>query len=378
MDSPTQLSNRPPAGSGETNAPPVQKRPSGTRPVWQSILIGATALFLGLGLLGVIWLFARPLALLILGITIAAALAPVVHWVAKAMPRVAAIVLVYLVLFLLFSGLVWLLLPSFSGQVQGFVQRIPQLADQAQQWINQRLPIDLSTLVNSLQSSIGETASRLVTVPLQLASALLDTLLVIFLSIYALIATPKFCGFVVSLAPEEQRETVEDVMVRMAAAMGGYVRGVFISGVIIAVFTSVGLWLIGVQFPLVLGVTAGVLEVVPVFGSIFAGALIVVVALFQSTTTALITLVFVFVLQQVESNILFPLIMGHETETSPLLNLFAFFAGIAVGGLLGALVAVPLAAALHVFVRRVVAPAVRRWFGVIDAPTRPADVSTNE
>jgi len=367
MASSTQVTDHTPAGTLEARVTPTQNQPSGARPVWQSVLIGAAALFLGFGLLGAIWIFARPLALLILGVTIAAALAPMVHWVAKAMPRVVAIVLVYVVLFALIGGLIWVMLPSFSGEALGFTQRIPQLIDQAQQWLNERLPFDVSTLIGSLQSAMGNIVSNLANVPLQFSSALLDTLLVIFLSIYALVAAPKFRGFVVSLFPEERRNRVEDVMLRMGTAMGGYVRGVFMSGVIVAILTYVGLLIIGVQFPLVLGVISGVLEIVPVFGPIIAGVLIVAVALFQSTTTALIALVFVVILQQIESNILFPLILGRETDTSPFLNLFAFFAGSAVGGLLGALAAVPLAAALRVLVLRVVAPAVRHWFGVTSA-----------
>lgn len=99
------------------------------------------------------------------------------------------------------------------------------------------------------------------------------------------------------------------------------------------------------------------------------------VALFQSVSTALIALIFVIVLQQIESNIITPLVMGHETKTSPFLNLLAFFAGAAVGGLVGVLVAVPLAAALRIFVLRVVAPAVRRWLGGADSETPPADLT---
>lgn len=71
-------------------------------------------------------------------------------------------------------------------------------------------------------------------------------------------------------------------------------------------------------------------------------------------------------LQQIEGNIIFPNIMSRETEMSPLLSIVAFLAGSAVGGLLGALVAIPVAAALRVFVIEVVAPAVRRWSGATE------------
>jgi predicted PurR-regulated permease PerM len=129
--------------------------------------------------------------------------------------------------------------------------------------------------------------------------------------------------------------------------------------------------LIGFDYPLVGGLITMVGELLPVVGPIAAAVPIVALALVQSPTTALAVLVLYVVLQRVEGQLLTPNIMNSQTHISQVLALLALFAGGALGGILGALVAIPLAAALRVFVLRVVAPAVRRWTGA-DESAAPA------
>ena len=180
--------------------------------------------------------------------------------------------------------------------------------------------------------------------------------------------------FVGSLAPEGQQSRLDDILSSALEAMGGYVRGVALNGVIIGVLTYAGMLVIGVDYALVLGLLAGVLEMVPVIGPIVAAVPMVAVALLHSPTQALVALIYVTVLQQAEANLLVPFIMRSQTKVSPLLVIVALVAGSAVGGVLGALVAIPLAAGLRVIVREAVAPAVRGWAGAPPkAPTGTGD-----
>jgi len=113
----------------------------------------------------------------------------------------------------------------------------------------------------------------------------------------------------------------------------------------------------------VLGVLAGLLEIIPIIGPIIAGVVIVAFALVESPTLALIAAAYMLVMQQVESNVLVPNIMRREADVSPLLVLIAVYVGGTLGGLIWALASIPLAAALTVFFKQVVAPAVRRSTG---------------
>jgi predicted PurR-regulated permease PerM len=157
------------------------------------------------------------------------------------------------------------------------------------------------------------------------------------------------------------------VLRRITDAMGGYLRGLLIDGSILGTVTYIGLMLLGVRFPLLLGVLAGMGEIVPIAGPVIAGSVIVLVALFQSPQLALFTLIFVLILQQLESNVLVPLVMKSQVDISPLFTLIGIAMGGTIGGFLGAIVAVPVAAAITALVKVAIAPAIRRRTG---APPR--------
>lgn len=339
-------------------------------PWWWFVTAGAVALMLGLGFIQAIQLFARPLSFFLLGVAIATSLGPLVQRLERWLPRTLAVVLIYFLLILLLVGIGWIIFPPLVGSLQGFSQRAPDLLARLQRWLARWENIDTATLLRTLTSSFGNIGLGLLSVPLTIYSTLINGVLILFISLYALIVAPGVRSFILSLWPENRRKRIDSLLREMSTAMGGYVRGAALSGLIMGICTYIGILLIGIDFPLVLAVLAGVLEIVPLLGPIITGIVIVLVALLQSTTKALIALIFVIALQQTEGHLIFPNIMGRQTEMSPLLSIVAFVAGSAAGGLLGALVAIPVAAVLHVFVMRVVAPMIRRWTG---AESQPAE-----
>jgi predicted PurR-regulated permease PerM len=335
---------------------------------WRAVIPAALALAAGLGLLAAIWRFARPLALLIVGVTVAQALAPLAGWLCHWMPRRVAVIVVYLVLLAVAVGVGWFTLAPLLGQARDLAGELPTLMERAQAWIA-REDERLATipLAETLGSQLQSMASQIIAVPLTLVSSIFDAVLTIFLSLYMLLAAPRIERLALSLLPEERRPRARDVLMNMGHTMGGYVRGVFINTLIIGVAVSLGLQLIGVEYPLVLGLLAGLLEIIPIVGSIISGVIIVAVAMvLHSPQTALLTLVFLLIVQQVERNVLTPAVMRSQTDIPALLILVALVAGGGVAGLLGALVAIPLAGALYVLTRQVLAPAIRRRMGTPD------------
>lgn len=334
-------------------------------PGWYIIVVLAAALFLGLGLLGAIWTLARPLALLILGLAIAAALASPVAWLSRLFPRLLSIIVVYLFIVAVVIGLGWLAVPPLIAQIQEFNESIPATFEWLQGRIEQVGLLDIEPLLQSALDSLSSIGGEILALPLVVSDTILDILLVFFLSIYSLVTAPAARDFIQSLTPETRRADVQHILDEMVEGMGGYLRGTFIIGLFVGIFSYLGLRFIGVPYPVVLGVVAGVLEVVPVIGTTISLIVVTGAALTVSASTALLTFSFMVVMQLVEGNILFPNIVGRQTHSSPLLSMFAFFAGISVGGILGGLISVPLAAAIRVILIETVAPAVRRWTGAI-------------
>jgi predicted PurR-regulated permease PerM len=330
---------------------------------WRAALTGALAIILGLGTLLGIQALGQPLAVLVLGLTVASAVIPVVDLLDRWIPRVAAIAIVYLAFPLLLALVGYFTIPPLVNQLQTITSRLPDLVAQLQPLLNRLGNLAPSNLISTLTGYLSQFASTLVSLPITIVKSLVDLVAIIFISIYALLDAPVAREFALSLVPPELREQLGQLLHNMVWEMGGYLRGAFLDGLIIGLSTYIGLLLIGVDFPLLFGFIAGLLEIVPAIGPIIAAVPILLVAFLQSPTTALISLIFMIGIHQFEGNIVFPNVMRSQTDISPMLVLVALLAGYAAGGLLGAVTAIPLIAVARVFLLEVIAPAIRRQTG---------------
>ena len=350
-------------GSQFEDLSPATSKQLGARSWWWYTSIGAMALALGFGLLGMIYLFIRPLGLLVLGISIAALFSPLISWLSRRIPRLIAVILVYLGLALLLIGIGMVIIPALSAQAQVVIIQLPGTFKQLQGSLQGYPSQFYNDLLNQLITYLSGLGTSLVALPVAFVSALMDILIVIFISIYGLLVAPSLRNFILSLFPESHSIRLEFILNKMINEMGGYLRGAIINGLIIGGMTGLGLFVIGVNYALVLGLIAGTLEFIPVIGPIVGAVPMVGVALLQSPTKAIVALAYAILLHQVESNILVPNIMRTQTEISPLLVLLALSGGLTIGGIFGALIAIPLTAALRVVFVEQVFPAIRRRTG---------------
>ncbi|NLG50728.1 MAG: AI-2E family transporter [Chloroflexi bacterium] len=338
-------------------------RRGGVGPWWQTTTAIALGLSLGVVLLASVWLLAEAIALVILGIVIGEALSPVVDWLGRRIPRLLAILLTYLVLALILVGFGLAILPTLITQVQTAVAAVPGLVEMAQRWFARLPGVNTTDIVGFISSVLGEVSQALLALPGIIVTSLLNILFIVFVSVYWLLQAKGRRIFTLSLFPKERRERVRYTAKSMAQAMGGFVRATIIGGLIIATLYFIGLTIFGIPFALALALFAGLMEFIPVIGPTLAAIPMVALALAESPTRALIVLAFVLAMQQFESNVIMPNVVRSQTEVSPLLALLSLFAGVSLGGLLGALVAIPLAAAARVFFVQVIAPGIRRWTG---------------
>jgi putative heme transporter len=331
-------------------------------------VLGAVALALSLALLWLAWLLARPIALVLAAVILANALEPVADALARRMPRTFAIAAIYLALFGALAVAGALVVPSVVEQADALVENLPALIERGRELLAR-----LGPAVGGLGGSAAQTAtsggggSTLLSLPLAVASSALEVVLVVFLSLYWSIAMPTLRAFALSLVPPDEKGELRTVLREIGETMGGYVRGVLIQSALIGVLVFAGLSVIGVRYAGVLAVLAALGEFVPYVGPIAAAVPAVLLALLESPTQALVVLGFYLVLQIVEGYVLFPLVVGSQSEIPPLLIIVGLLAGGAVGGVLGALVAIPLAGALRIVALRIVAPAIRRRTGAAPA-----------
>lgn len=352
---------------GDTQSPALNDDESRTTEQsiawWRGSVIVGVALAVAIATLVALWLLARPITLILIAIIIAQALAPIVTRLERWIRRGIAVVIVYLALLLVVGGLGWLVIPPLIAEAQTLVTNVPALMDESRTWLDNLDPASASRISAAAESAVDRFSSVLLSLPFTLFSSVIDVVVVVFMSIYWLLATPALFRFALSLFPEEQRPRAGRVLDAMGQTMGGYVRATAINGVIIGVMTYVGLLVIGVEYMLVLAVLSGLGEFLPVIGPILAATPAIAVALLDSPQQAVIVTIFFILLQQLESNLLVPFIMRSQAGVPPLLSLFALLGGSTLGGILGALIAIPIAGALRVLVVRVFAPAEREWSG---------------
>jgi predicted PurR-regulated permease PerM len=315
------------------------------------------------------------LLLIFLAITLAETIRPLVARLERLrLPRPLGALLIYLVLAAIFFGIGWLLLTPLVAQINEFIRDLPHYLAQAEQWAheaqqallaNDPLSAIVDGLAAQLTASLQSMTPALLTFPLTLVSGtfglLLSVVVIITMSIFWLMSAGKLRAFVLSLAPEALQARGGVVFTELGQTLGGWVRGTLVAMLLIGLLTGLGLWLLGVPEALLLGIVAGLLEVIPYLGPWISGAIAALVALVAVDPLKALQVVVLFIIvYQVESNLVRPLVMSWAVKVDPLLVLIAVVVGAEALGLIGAVIALPVAGMAQVITQRLIAPAIRR------------------
>lgn len=215
----------------------------------------------------------------------------------------------------------------------------------------QGLPLvpDLSNLSERLRGYLSGIASYLPTLLYKTGEAIISLIAVIFLALYFAAKPGTYISGIVRLVPRERRPVVNEFIERVGARLRGWIVGVGLVATSIGTGAGVGLWLLGVPLPLTFGLIAGILNVIPFAGSIVGGALPVLLAFTISPIKAIEVFVLFLVLNQAESHILQPQIMGRQVKISTAVVIIAFLVlGVLLGPIIGAFLAVPATVVISV------------------------------
>jgi predicted PurR-regulated permease PerM len=238
-------------------------------------------------------------------------------------------------------------LPLYESQ---FEHNLGQLLD--------RLSIE-GNLATQAAGSLDAIARSALTIVTGAVRGLIDGVVVLLLSFLWLSTRASAGGFLLSLLPAANRTKATTVWGEIARGFAGYIRGVAINMVVIGVVTGIAAALLGLPAPALLGVLAGMLEMIPIAGPIVAAIPAILLAFTISPYHPAVVAIVYFLIQQIEAHTLVPLVMRHSVGLPALAVVVALAAGAALAGIGGAIVAVPLAFALQVLVVRVIAPVIR-------------------
>ncbi|HEY4864406.1 MAG TPA: AI-2E family transporter [Candidatus Dormibacteraeota bacterium] len=218
----------------------------------------------------------------------------------------------------------------------------------------------LSQLAGTVLGAVGGFAGGILRLGGGLAGLLGDLASIFLLSVTWMAASGDLRTFVLSLFSPGRRELVGALTTETSRAFAGYVRGVAINMIAIGALATLACWALRLPGPLVLGVFAGFCELIPLLGPFLGAVPAVLLGFTISPAYPLIVAAVYLALQQLESNVLTPVVMRRQTGLRPFLILLSLIVGAALAGIWGALVAVPVGSALQIVVVRVVAPALKR------------------
>ncbi|MGE0449710.1 MAG: AI-2E family transporter [Vicinamibacterales bacterium] len=269
----------------------------------------------------------------------------------KRLPRWLAILLIYVIIVGLLTMVGLLVVPPMVEQAQGLWRQLPDMFERAQRFVVSYGLLDHRiTLEEAVRNApgpgqaVGTVASAVGTV----FTGVLGFLTVLILTFYLLVESETLFAAFVRLFPRGDRTRVEEVSLKISSKISAWLSGQLMLGGTIGLTAAAGLYLLGVPYFYVLALLAGLGEMVPVVGPIFAAIPAVAVALSVSPQTALFTTIFFAAQQQVENHLLVPKLMQRQVGVSPVIVIVALLIGGSVLGILGALLAVPTAAILQV------------------------------
>lgn len=311
-----------------------------------------------------LWLL-RDIALLVLtAIVIASAIEPGVMFFRRyRVHRVVAVTIMYLIVFGSLFGLTYAFLPPILNEAQGLLSAAPQYLDTL------NLPSSLSGVAETARTAAsGEQSQSIFDTLLAFQSAFTDTsggvvrvvstffggifslLLVVVLSFYFAVQSTGVEDFIRIISPAKHEKYATGLWLRAQRKIGQWMQGQLLLSLISGTITYLGLLILGVPYAFLLAVIAAVMNLVPVFGSLIAGVFATIVALSAGgVTLALMVAGLFLILNQIEGNLLYPLVVNKVVGIPPLLVILALLVGGSLAGFLGVVLSIPLAAAFREF-----------------------------
>lgn len=312
---------------------------------------------------------------------LALGLDPAVSWLERrGLPRWAALLITFVVVLAVFAAIILIVIPVLVGQIAQLVTEIQKLVQSAialewnpvqalGDWLQSIFPaLDVDQVITYIENWYtsldlgqigGAVTAAIVNIGAGIVAGFTGAIIVLILTIYFTASTPNLKLAVAQLVPASKRARFVDLADQITASVGYYVMGQVTLGVINGVLSAIFLTIINAPFPAVLAVIAFFFSLIPLVGTLTGSTIIVLVCLIPglgSPATALAALIYYAIYMQVEAYIISPRIMNRAVSVPGAVVVIAALAGGSLLGLLGALVAIPVAASILIIYRQVIVP----------------------
>ncbi|MEV0590088.1 AI-2E family transporter [Nonomuraea cavernae] len=316
------------------------------------------------------WLLVQALAstvsvliLIVVSLFLAVGLNPFVEWLEeRGLSRVLAITIVFVTVIAFFVLFALTAVPALSQQAGQFVEQLPTYVTQLQnnpqvRELDQRYGLLERAQEYLLSGNLGQQLfGGLLGAATLLVSAVFSAITALILTLYFLAALPSITRYGYRLIPRSRRPRVQMLGDEIFQRVGGYVAGNLLISLIAGVTSFVFLSIAGVPYALALAIIVAITDLIPLIGAGIGAAVATLVALFVSFPVAIATLVFFIVYQQIENYLIAPRVMKSSVDVPAATTIVAALIGGTLLGVVGALLAIPAAAALQLITAEVVLP----------------------
>jgi predicted PurR-regulated permease PerM len=326
-----------------------------------------------IALLGLAVLLARVVDLLLIilvAIVFAEGMRPLASRLAQArMPQAAAIAIVYVGFIAVLAVLITLLVQPIVDEARSLAHNLPSYQASIQSTVaswQQALNLGGSgspNIGNTLAGSLDVAKNVLLTIGAYIVGVLVNLILVLVIGFLWLITSDRLKRFVVDLLPLRHQALGADIFSEMGQRMGGFLRATAINMVVVGILTGVACAVLGLPSPVLLGIFAGLTAAIPLVGPFLGIVPPLLLALTIGPGHAVLVVIVLLVIQLVDANLVVPQVMNRVVSLPALAVVVALLIGGALEGLLGALLAVPVASALQVVILRVIVPYVHTTQG---------------
>ena len=331
--------------------------------MWATLVLVFVALSFWL-----LYRFNQVVFILFIAIVMGTVIRPVVTWLhRRGLPRIAGVMLVYLLLLALLTGFVLLLFPliveqgtTMAAAVPGYYQNLREwMVNYPNQWIvrlSEFLPATLPGL-----GSVQQTGQEMLTSAGQAlgyvalaAKVIFMAIIILVLAYYWTLDGRRNIQSLLLLVPKGQRESISELISAMETKVGFYIAGQGVLCLVIGIMALVAYLLIGLPNALVLALVAGIMEAVPMIGPLLGAIPAALVALSIAPAKLVWVIVAMLVIQQMENSVLVPRVMRKAVGVNPFVSLLSLFAFSSLLGIAGALMALPMAAIIQLLLDRFV------------------------
>ncbi|MFA7252741.1 MAG: AI-2E family transporter [Candidatus Paceibacterota bacterium] len=318
-------------------------------------------------------------------VVIASAVEPITKWSARyKIKRIFSVLLTYIVIVLVFAGLLYFFIPPVLEEASGLLSEAPKYLDSLTLWnplndskiadtskvasgLSQGLtegkgilgglsdgtlkPSALGDLINQFQSLAVNTSDGLIKIASGIFGGALSFVLMIVLSFYLAVQENGVEKFLKIITPIKNEAYIVDLWKRSQRKIGYWMQGQLLLGVLVGILVYLGLMILGVKNALILAVLAGVLEIIPLFGPILAAIPAILSGfLGGGVTMGLLVLGLFVIIQQFENHLIYPLVVKKVVGISPIIVILSLIIGAKLAGFLGIILSVPITSAIMEFI----------------------------